>query len=73
MPVEIVTHCSYDYPMYILAAVGTETTASRGYAQNIDDSLKGHEEAIQKLLEFIKEENVELEGEPSWLLYSMWG
>ena len=33
MPVEIISHCSYDYTMYFIAVPGTYTRASSGYPE----------------------------------------
>jgi len=33
--IEVVNHCSYDYPMYGIAAKGSVNTNSRGYPERI--------------------------------------
>lgn len=69
-PVSMTLHCSYDYPMYILAVRGSETCASRGNAKQIT-SLVVSEEKVAAFKEFCEKNGVE--GEPKWLLCSMWG
>lgn len=72
-PVELVSHCSYEYPMYILAVKGTKITASRGSPKVIDPtSLVVSPEKIEKLRKFCEEYRIEWE-EPEWYLCSMWG
>lgn len=72
-PVDLVQHCSYDYPMYILAVRGTEIMASRGYPKEIDPlTLKVDPEKIEFLRKFCEEYGIEWE-EPKWYLCSMWG
>lgn len=71
-PVELVTHCSYDYPMYILAVKGTEVTASRGYPEEIsEDSLIISDDKMDDFREFC--ETYKIKGDPRWWLVSMWG
>lgn len=72
-PVDLVWHCSYQYPMYILAIRGTETTAARGYPQKIDpSSLVVANEKIEFLKKFCETYGIEWQ-EPKWYLCSMWG
>ncbi len=65
---ELVFHCSYDYPMYILAVRGTEHTASRGYPTEIKELPTPD---ATKLREWCKK--YEIECDPKWLLCSLWG
>lgn len=69
-PVEMVHHCSYDYPMYILAVRGTKTTAWRGHPQVIT-SLDVSGAKIAAFAAWCAERGVK--GEPRWILCSMWG
>lgn len=69
-PLALVHHCSCDYPMYILALKGTETTAPRGYPAQIEALDTGDHTDTQALLEFARKYGIE--GEPKWLLCSMW-
>lgn len=72
-PVDLVRYCSYEYPMYILAVNGTETTVSRGYVEEIDpQQLTVEAEKIAALKNFCEEYGIEY-SEPKWLLCSMWG
>jgi len=71
-PVDLVWHCSYDYPMYILAVPGTEVSASRGYPHEFTDGLPTvTQEQIDALKAWAAERDIE--GEPCWILTSMYG
>ena len=71
-PADMVMHCSYEYPMYILTVRGTETKASRGYPAELDAAFpEVSEDKIQAFKEWAAERGIE--GEPKWLLCSMWG
>lgn len=73
-PVEIITHCHYEAPMYIVALRGTEQRASRGYARTFDlKTLSEIDEAkIEILRQFFSEHGLDW-SEPTWLLFSYWG
>ena len=71
LPVELVWHCSYEYPMYILATPGSVLTASRGYPKAIE-SLEARPSEVAALMAFCKEYNLEGDG-PKWWLSSMCG
>lgn len=68
-PVELIRHCSCDYPMYILAAKGQYWNASRGTVVEIDD-LTVNQEARMKLKEFCRVYDIKFT--PKWLLASDW-
>lgn len=70
-PIEVVQHCSMDYPMYFVAIRGTVTTASRGYPEQLEDNIK-RPDNIAPVLEFCEKYNLEVEGEPGWYLFSNW-
>lgn len=71
-PVDLVCHCSYDYPMYILAVPGTEISASRGYPHEFTNGLPTvTQEQIDAFKEWAAEHDIE--GEPCWVLTSMYG
>lgn len=71
-PVELIHHCSGDYPMYILAVRGTHMNASRGYPQVIaPDFFAVPQEKIEAAKKWCEDHQVEWQ-EPSWLLASMW-
>jgi hypothetical protein len=71
-PLEIVRHCSGDYPMYIMAVRGTKTRANRGYPSVIDPAaLAVTPEKIEAAKALCAELGIEWQ-EPKWLLCSMW-
>lgn len=70
VPADMVLHCSYDYPMYILAVRGTQVTARRGYPQEIE-SLGVDPAKLAAFKVWAEERGIT--GEPKWLLCSMWG
>lgn len=73
--IELVTHCSYDYPMYILAISPSKVQASRGYPQTILRSDMGRPETDnwqEKLSDACQKLGIEpAAGE--WILCSLWG
>lgn len=69
-PVDVVTHCSYDYPMYIIAVRGTESRNSRGYVTEIA-SLDVSRERLSAFTEWCAERGIT--GSPKWCLVSMYG
>lgn len=73
MPVEVVRHCSGDYPMYILAVPGTKVRASRGHPEVIDPKsfiTTISVDAWQGAAEFCKKWDIEFK--PQWFLVSYW-
>jgi hypothetical protein len=72
-PVEIIQHCSYEYPMYILAVRETEKRAWRGEPFSIDvEDLRIPIANTVLLKAFCERHDIEWK-EPKWLLCSMWG
>ena len=74
LPIELVEHCSYEYPMSIIAVPGTVTRASRGFPEAIDeDAIKcpAPLSDIAAMREFCKKYSIA--GEEGWWLASMWG
>ncbi|HEY5851270.1 MAG TPA: hypothetical protein VIT62_10960 [Lysobacter sp.] len=69
-PVDLVAHCSGDYPMYFLAVRGTESTALRGTPQRVQLTPPS-EAAIICMREFCAEHGIEWR-EPDWHIFSMW-
>ena len=72
IPIEIIYHCSEEYPMCILAIKGTRKTAYRGEPKKLD---------IRKFLVISQKENEALafcekygieDWNPEWLLFSYW-
>jgi len=73
LPVELVTHCSCDYQMHILAVKGTLITAIRGNPEEINpDKFWLYQEDIDALLEFCGDYGIEYETGPRWWLSSLW-
>jgi hypothetical protein len=70
-PVEIITHCSYDSPMYFLALRGTETRAWRGSPKAVETPPPAPEQ-IDAMLAFCVSHRIEWK-EPAWHIFSLWG
>lgn len=69
-PVELIMHCSGDYPMWILSLRGSFVRACRGQVVDID--LPRMEESdVAKFKEWCASNGVEWK-EPKWLLTSLW-
>lgn len=74
LPIELVLHCSGDYPMYILAVPRTVKVASRGYPEEIKpDEMVVTEDECNLLIAFCEKHNIEIEDKPRWWLSSLWG
>lgn len=75
LPVLIESHCSHDYPMYLLAVPDHHFSNSRGTPVEIEN-LDVDPDALKAFWQFIKDHKIKLpEGqtEPKWWLTSMWG
>lgn len=70
-PVEVITHCSYDYPMHFLALRGTEARAWRGHPRSVQTEPP-QPERISAMRAFCEEHGIEWQ-EPQWHIFSMWG
>lgn len=70
-PIEIVQHCSYDYPMYIVAVPGTVTTAYRGSPEKIPD-FDVDSAKVAAAGDFCAAHGIPFDN-PGWLLASMYG
>lgn len=70
-PVALVYHCSYEYPMYILAVPGTEITANRGYAHTFDEWPDVDGERRAAFHAWAAAHGIK--GEGRWILCSMMG
>lgn len=68
----LVTHCSYDYPMYILGINETECTAWRGSPVKIK-SLSIDPEWDIKIKSFIKKYKIKTTKSIGWWLCSIYG
>ena len=78
MPVEVVHHCSGEYPMFVLAMPGSVQTAWRGSPVHLDTMPpKPTEETdrfFEVVLDFCKGFGIDTGNEiPGWLLFSYWG
>lgn len=72
-PAELVSYCSHEYTMYLLAVRGTQMLANRGEAVDIPAShLAVSSERISAFREWCASNGV-LFKEPQWLLCSMYG
>jgi hypothetical protein len=78
-PYELVIHCSYDYPMYILTFKESSFYATRGCVEIFDPSKLLEEvdsTKIEKLKDFLTKYDIKDENgnsDTSWLLFSLWG
>lgn len=72
--VQIVTHCSGDYPMHIVALEGSEIHAHRGYPKRVDRMLAVSTNDDVKLRAFVAKHGLTTEkgAEPGWWLASWW-
>ena len=77
MPVDVVQHCSYNYPMYIIAVPGTYQNNCRGDVTEIkirDISKKEEQNVIDFCEKYCKNEYDKFpKMELKWLLTSMYG
>jgi len=79
LPVKIVRHCSYDYPMFIIAVIGTYRYASRGYPEKVvltgidTDKTRAVVDFCEKYCKPKDEFSKFPKMEPCWLLSSMYG
>jgi hypothetical protein len=74
LPITIITHCSGDYPMHVLAIPGTEIRASRGYSEKVYAShMQVSQEKINAFMDWCSAHGVDVvTNEPTWVLCSMW-
>lgn len=77
-PVVLVTHCSYEYPMYIIALPGTDISAWRGHPKKVDKLISSQpaDEEIRVLESFVETylspEHIE-DFVAGWWLSSLYG
>jgi len=71
-PVELITHCSGEYPMYIIALKNTHVWANRGYPQVIEELPIINIGTIVVARRWCEANDIEWQ-EPKWLLCSYWG
>jgi hypothetical protein len=75
-PVEFVWHNSHDWPMLILAHPGTVIRAHQGTPYALDVHLELGDNTYlmsERIVEFCKRYGGVYEGEPCWLLCSVYG
>lgn len=71
LPIELLMHCSFDYPMYILAVPGTVIYAPRGYPKSFNPiGLNVTETGVAILRKFCQEYGIV--GKEGWWLSSLW-
>lgn len=70
-PMDMITYCSNEYPMYFIAVSGTKQTTRRGDVDEVEFTSVSADE-IQALREFCDKTGIEWQ-EPRWRLMSYWG
>lgn len=75
LKIDLITHCSGEYPMYFLAARGSNKLASRGNptslsARDLDDG-KFDQGVIDAMHAFCDRHDIEWQI-PQWHIFSMW-
>lgn len=70
-PIELITHCSCEYPMYFLAVRGTEIQASRGTPVRLEMNLPPTKEQLRAMQTFCEQRGIEWQM-PGWHLFSYW-
>lgn len=71
-PIELVSHCSGKYPMYIMAVRGSVKTAKRGYPETLTaDDLTVPPEKVAAAKAWCEAHGIEWQ-EAKWILASMW-
>ncbi len=70
-PVDFITHCSYDCPMYFLALRGSNSTARRGYPVAVTTPVPTAER-VAAMRSFCDQHGIKWQ-EPSWHIFSLWG
>ena len=70
LPIDVITHCSGEYPMYFLAVRGTERKARRGYpSEAVQRDIAPAE--IDAMRSFCEKHGIKWQ-EPRWHIFSMW-
>lgn len=70
-PIELITHCSGEYPMDIVAVKGTTTKAWGGEPKEIS-GFEVDPKKLEAAAEFCRQHGIPFEN-PKWLLASYWG
>lgn len=72
LPVDLVHHCSGDYPMYGLAVNGTVMTAHRGTPITLENGLPDvADDMEQAFMSWAAERGIDA-PDPKWILCSNW-
>lgn len=73
-PITLVRHSTWDFPCFVLGLTRTQVSATWGSpkALNVADFTVTPEE-VDMLKKWCAENNIGIDGEPSWILCSMWG
>jgi len=69
-PLTVVSHCSGDYPMWIVGLRSTLLRASRGYPVDFSNLPEVNHFHVAALREFMTEHGID--GTPTWILCSDW-
>lgn len=77
LKIDLISHCSGDYPMYFLAVRGSDKKARRGFPtalcfQNLGSDEFQSNGSIDALRSFCERHSIEWQ-EPQWYIFSMWG
>ena len=70
-PVEVIWHCSGEYPMYFLALRGTERKAFRGTPVAVGIPRQPTKKELKAMAEFCEKHGIEWQN-PQWHIFSMW-
>lgn len=70
-PLDVISHCSGNCPMYFLAVRGTESRALRGYPESNISLPEVSAESVQAMREFCERYGITFKT-PSWCLFSDW-
>lgn len=71
MPVELIYHCSDEYPMYALALPGSTIRAGRGYPEKIID-LAVNQDDLDSFVAFCRKYGFSVD-DLAWFMVSWWG
>lgn len=73
--VEVVSHCSNEYPKWIAAVKGLVQTAKRGYEEELEMGGVVPSESVAKLRAWFEKWKIPIPAgeEPKWWLCSYWG
>lgn len=72
--ISLIEHCSGEYPMYFLAARGSNKRAHRGHPTSVSpEDLNGRrfDECVAQMKLFCERHDIEWQ-EPEWHIFSMW-